>query len=121
MIKKSLLATGIAATLAMGAALPASAQISVRIGPPPPRVEVVPPPRVGYTWAPGYWNYEGRRHVWHGGTWVRARPGYVYNAPTWVERNGRWELRRGAWARGDRDHDGVPNAVDRRPNDPTRR
>ena len=56
--------------------------------------------------------------------------------PPWVERNGRWELQRGQWQRGkgDRDRDGIPNAVDRdrdgdgipntaddRPNNPYRR
>lgn len=125
MLKKTLLAASIAMTLAAGFTLPASAQVSgainIRIAPPPLRDEVVPPPRRGYVWAPGYWNWEGRRHVWHGGSWIRARPGYVYSAPTWVEHDGRWQMRRGAWARGDRDHDGVPNAMDRRPNDPTRR
>ncbi len=27
----------------------------VEVVPPPPRVEVVPEPRPGYVWAPGYW------------------------------------------------------------------
>lgn len=85
------------------------------------RAEVVPAPRREYVWAPGYWNWEGRHHVWHRGTWVRARPGYVYAAPTWAERDGRWEFHQGRWARGDSDGDGVPNGADRRPYDPTRR
>jgi hypothetical protein len=125
MLAKTLLASCIAATLSLAVADAAVAQvrgvITIREAPPPLREEVVPPPRRGYVWAPGYWNWQGRRHVWHGGTWVRARPGYVYRSPTWVERDGRWEYRQGAWARGDRDGDGVPNGVDRRPNDPTRR
>ena len=27
--------------------------------------------------------------------------------------NGRWRMERGRWERGDRDHDGIPNRVDR--------
>ena len=61
--------------------------------------------------------------------WTASRPGYAYVAPRWVERNGQWYFTRGAWARHDKDHDGVrngrdadrdgdgvPNWVDRRPN-----
>jgi len=124
MLTRIILASCITATLALGTtathATPVRTVI-VRDAPPLLRDEVVPPPRRGYQWVPGYWNWQGHRHVWHTGTWVHARPGYVYAAPSWVEHDGRWQLRQGRWARGDRDHDGVPNAVDRRPNDPTRR
>ena len=46
---------------------PAAAQgINVMIGTPPPApvYEVVPAPRHGYVWAPGYYRWEGNRHVW---------------------------------------------------------
>lgn len=96
--------------------------IVVQVAPPPPRFERLPPPRRGQAWVPGHWEYRGARHVWIGGYWVRARPGYQYNAPRWVQRDGgRWEMRPGEWQRGDRDGDGIPNRMDRRPNDPTRR
>ncbi len=92
--------------------------------PPPPRFERVPPPRQGYVWAPGHYEWRGNRYVWMRGTWVQARPGYVYRAPQWRERDGRWEYRRGDWERGqmrrDRDHDGVPDRFDSRPNNPNR-
>ena len=46
----------------------------------------------------------------------------VYDLPPgWVERDGRWHFHEGSWARRDSDRDGVPNALDRRPYDPTRR
>ena len=113
------------AIAAMGAAtLPTSASaqgVYFGVAPPPPRQEVAPPPRRGYVWAPGYWDLQGRRHVWRAGHWERVRRGYHYAEPTWTQREGRWYLERGRWARGDRDGDGVPNAADRRPNDPTRR
>jgi hypothetical protein len=88
--------------------------------PPPLREEHAPPPRHGYVWVPGYWTWQGRHYVWHAGTWVRERHGYHYVTPTWVERNGHWEFHGGRWDRHDRDHDGVPNAIDRRPNNPNR-
>lgn len=88
--------------------------VDIQIGaPPPPRVELLPAPRRGYVWTPGYWNWNGRRHYWVGGTWVRHRPGYVYTQPAWVDDGGHWRLNRGAWARGDRDRDGIPNRFDR--------
>jgi WXXGXW repeat (2 copies) len=99
---------------------PVAAQVVVRIGPPPPRVEVVPAARPGYLWTPGYWNWRGNRHVWVNGNWVRERRGYVYRQPAWVEDNGRWRFNRGNWARGDRDRDGVPNRLDRHPDNPRR-
>lgn len=98
----------------------AIAQVVVRVGPPPPRVEVVPAARSGYVWTPGYWAWRNHRHVWTNGVWVRERRGYVYRQPGWVEDNGRWRFNRGNWARGDRDGDGIPNRMDRHPDNPRR-
>lgn len=80
----------------------AQAQVVVGIGvaPPPPRYEVVPPPRGGFIWAPGYWRWNGRRHVWVGGHYVRARPGYRYYAPRWEHGpGGDWRFRERGWER----------------------
>ncbi len=78
---------------------PAAAQVAVgvRIGPPAPRFERAPPPRRGYAWAPGYWRYDGHRHVWAGGYWVRARPGYRYAPARWVHGRGGWRFHHGYW------------------------
>jgi|SRR5690349_11023670 len=121
MIRKMLVAGAIVAA-AGAAAMPSvsAADIFVRVGPPPARVEAVPAPRHGYVWAPGYWDWRGHRYAWVSGHWVRARPGYVYSAPRWQERNGGWYMERGHWDRGDRDHDGVPNRYDHRPDNPHR-
>ena len=118
--------TIIAALLASSAAvftLPASAEIYVNIAPPAPRYEVVPAPRAGYVWVPGYWDWRGNRHVWAKGHWERERHGYYWHPNRWVERDGHYVLERGRWDRqryaenrgnyGDRDHDGVPNRYDR--------
>ncbi|MBI4190293.1 MAG: YXWGXW repeat-containing protein [Betaproteobacteria bacterium] len=50
--------------IALGAtAVPAEAQVNfsigVEIGPPPARVEIIPAPRPGFVWAPGYWAWNG--------------------------------------------------------------
>ena len=137
MFKQTLLAAVVVASLGMATG-PATAavNVSVDVGPPPLRQEVMPAPRRGYDWTPGYWAWDGNRHrhTWVAGTWVRSRPGYVYTQPTWVQHDGRWHQRRGAWARGDRDHDGlrndrdrdrdgdgVPNRWDNAPDNPRRR
>jgi hypothetical protein len=112
-------------TLSAAAFAPAiaSAQVGVSVvigqAPPPPRFESVPPPRVGYVWSPGYWDWRGNRHQWIRGTWVASRPGYVYYQPHWVQHDGRWMRQEARWDRGpngDRDHDGVPNRYDRHDN-----
>jgi hypothetical protein len=123
LMRKLLVGTLLAASLG-GMALPASAKTDVDIilnfGPPAVRYEVVPAPRRGYVWAPGYWDYRGRHHVWVKGHWIRERPGYYWHPHRWVERDGHWVLRRGEWS-GDRDHDGVPDRHDRHPDNPYRR
>jgi hypothetical protein len=94
--------------------------IYLNVAPPESRYEAVPAPRRGYLWAPGYWDARYNRHVWQRGHWERERRGYHYNQPTWAQREDRWELQRGRWSRGDRDGDGVPNSVDRAPDNPNR-
>lgn len=114
-----------AAAFAIGSAAfvpaPALAQVDVNIvigSPPPPvRWEAAPHPRRGYVWAPGYWDWNGHRHVWVGGQWLAERPGYAYAPPRWVEYGGRWRYEQARWnrhgPRGDLDRDGVPNRYDR--------
>lgn len=133
MLKKLLIATLVAGSLGT-VALPAAAEvIIVREAPPALRNERVPEARRGYTWIPGHWEWRRNHHTWVRGIWVRDRRGYHYQQPTWAERDGRWEMTRGNWARGDRDRDGVPNRMDRdkdgdgvpnrrdeRPNNPNR-
>ncbi len=122
--RKSLLVGLCAASLGgVSAAMTASAETAIyfSIAPPPARHEVVPAPRHGYVWAPGYWNARNNRHVWQAGHWERDRKGYYYNQPTWTQRDNQWQLERGRWNKGDRDRDGVPNSIDRAPDNPARR
>lgn len=102
-MKKILCAAAAMLAITSAAFLPieAIAQVSVNIilgdAPPPVRYEVVPAPRNGYVWAPGYWNWSGNRHVWSNGHWERNRPDYSYAQPQWRQENDGWRLDRGGW------------------------
>ena len=124
MFNKKLLAAALIAAGSIGAIatpLPGIAatyrEVIIERAPPAPRVERVPAPRRGYVWSPGYWNWQGNRHHWVVGSWVRARPGQNYHAKQWVERDGHWVLQGNRW---DKDGDGVPNNRDAHPNNPKR-
>lgn len=115
LIAGSLLALGVGAV-----ALPAAADVGffVNVPPPGPVYEVVPAPRVGYVWAPGYWDWRGHRHTWVRGHWVRERPGYYYAPARWHDYGGRHYHERPRWSWRDSDGDGVPNGYDRAPYNP---
>ena len=115
----ALLAAGTIVSVAtpLPSAAASSVDVQLDFGPPPPRYEPAPAPRRGYVWSPGYWRWNGHRHMWVGGHWERARPGYAYRAPEWVEREGRWHYQPPRW---DRDGDGIPNRRDQHPDNPYR-
>jgi hypothetical protein len=73
--------------------------VEVNVAPPPVRVVEVPAPRMGYVWAPGYWNWNGREHVWVEGRWIGERRGQHGVPEDWVEHNGNWRLAQGHWER----------------------
>ena len=109
--------------------------VIVRVAPPAARQERVPAARRGYEWAPGYWNWTGRKYTWVKGHYEKVRRGQSYQRAEWREGPNGWEFNRGGWRAGqrdsdgdgirnrndrDRDNDGVRNRDDRRPNDPVR-
>lgn len=85
----------------------AAGQISVDVGedigmaPPPPRIERVTSPRVGFVWSPGYWRWHQstHRHSWVGGQWMPVRPGYRYHPARWVRHGHRWRFHASYWGR----------------------
>ena len=91
-----------AALAAAVTALPAAARDSVglyvNVGPPPPRVEYVPASRPGYVWAPGYWNWNGHKHVWVKGHQIRNHHGERWVPERWDQHDGRWRLEHGHWS-----------------------
>jgi hypothetical protein len=94
-----------ATMITLGAAawmpLPSMAQtgfnLVINTAPPAPRFETVPAARRGYAWAPGYWNWDGRRHVWLAGHWESARDGYQYQSSEWQRDGSGYRLRAGGW------------------------
>lgn len=130
MSKRKLLLAALAASSLGLIPIPVSAQVGiyVDVAPPAPRYEVVPATRSGFVWQPGYHDWRNGRHVWVKGHWVRERKGHYWHPNRWEQREGRWTLERGRWDRerwadnrftrkggpgGDRDRDGIPNALDR--------
>ena len=73
--------------------------IDIDVAPPAPRVIVAPPPRPGFVWAPGYWRWNGHRHVWRDGYWVRERRGYHWVPDGWSSNGGHYHYSRGHWER----------------------
>lgn len=119
---KKLVLGGLLAAALGSAALPAAARANVdfyvSVGPPPVYHEVVPAPRAGLVWVPGYWDWRHGRYYWVAGHWLRHRPGYYYEPARWHHRHhGRHHHGRPAEWR-DYDHDGVPDRFDRAPFDP---
>lgn len=100
----------VAAAIALGCAAFLPVQASAEVGlsivvgnaPPPVPYEVVPPPRYGYVWIPGYWDWDGWQYVWNEGYWLPTRAGYFYDAPHWYQGSGGWYLQRGGWHAGER-------------------
>ena len=89
----------VAGTSALAPVASARVDVGVVIAPPEPRVEVVPAPRPGYVWAPGYYQWNGHRHNWHNGYWVRAQPGRHWVAHNWEQRGDHWYFHGGHWDR----------------------
>ena len=75
----------------------AGVNIDIDVAPPPARVEVVPGPRQGWVWAPGYWQWGGHQHVWVGGHWIRERRGYHWVPDAWVGNGPHYHYVRGHW------------------------
>ena len=48
----------------------------VEVAPPSPKVEVIPSPRTGYVWAPGYWERQNDEYTWIKGHWIATHPGH---------------------------------------------
>ena len=74
--------------------------VDVGIAPPAPQVEVVPAPRAGFVWAPGYWDYRDHGHVWVGGRWIPERRGWHWVPDRWEQRGPHWHHVPGVWVRG---------------------
>jgi hypothetical protein len=99
----SLVLPAAAAAMLMGSVAPvfcAVAGIDIAVAPPTPRVVEAPPPRFGFVWAPGYYRWDGHRHVWVDGHFIRERRGWHWVPERWTEHHGRYHFAPGYWERG---------------------
>jgi hypothetical protein len=80
---------------------PAPAQeVVVQEAPPPDVVEVRPAqPFAGAVWIPGYWHWNGARHVWVGGHYSAGRPGWAWEPHRWVRGPHGYRWAPGHWRR----------------------
>ena len=98
--KQFLAAIVVAGSLALPALGEARVNVDINIGPPVMRVETAPPPpRAGYLWAPGYWNWAGNRHVWVAGRYIAPHHGFVWVPDHWVQHGPRYRFVPGHWRR----------------------
>jgi hypothetical protein len=58
--------------------------------PPAPQTENYGPPRAGFVWIRGRWDWQNGNWAWLAGHWERERANY-----RWAD--GRWELRGNQW------------------------
>jgi hypothetical protein len=65
--------------------------------PPAARIEHEPPHRDGYSWAPGYWEWNGRFFHWVSGTWIPERRNKHWIADHWDPTGNQWHYVRGHW------------------------
>jgi WXXGXW repeat (2 copies) len=75
----------------------AGAEIMTDTPPPPDRVEHPPPPRDGYVWGPGHWEWNGRAYAWTSGTWIVERRAAHWVAARWEQVDTRWHYIAGHW------------------------
>ncbi|ACI50243.1 conserved hypothetical protein [Gluconacetobacter diazotrophicus PA1 5] len=64
---------------------------------PPPRAEVVPPPRRGWVWQQGGWDWGNGGYVWVPGRYVRYGRHGGWGAGRWEQRGPRWVWVRPGW------------------------
>ena len=97
--KSTALSIAGASILAAASIAQARVDVSVVIGTPPPAVvvETAPVIQPGYVYAPGYWGWDGHRHVWIRGRTIVERPGYAWVGDRWVTESGRYRFVPGYW------------------------
>ena len=92
--------------LPLGAVAQVSLDIVIHTPPPPVRVEVVPAPRPGFVWAPGYWTWDGHHHIWSAGHWEAERPDHHFVPAQWVDTPGGWRFIPAHWEHAEPAHSG---------------
>lgn len=77
----------------------AGSDIVTDAAPPPDRIEHAPPPRDGYVWGAGHWEWNGRSYVWISGTWIPERRAAHWVVARWEQVGTQWHYLAGHWER----------------------
>lgn len=97
-MRMTVYAAVLTAMLGMAAYAQDSGPIVDQAPPSDPVYEVKPGNRAGHYLAPGYWRWEGTRHIWTPSRWVPDRPGYSWVPDGWEQRGNKWHFVKGYWA-----------------------
>jgi hypothetical protein len=97
MLKRKWVMGAIVASALSAIPVVASAAIYVDIAPPEPRHEVVPAPRAGYVWAPGYYDYRNGRYRWINGPLGTRAPRQVLASGPLGREDGRYVFVTPGW------------------------
>lgn len=101
-IRHTLYAALIVGSISVPTIAYADFDVDVTTAPPPTQTEVVPAPRTGYVWSPGYWawNKDIGHHEWIKGHWVEERAGAQWVPDRWVQdpdHPSHWHFKSGHW------------------------
>jgi hypothetical protein len=77
----------------------AAAEVLTDVPPPPPKTEHAPPPRDGYVWGAGYWEWSKNSYYWVPGRWVIERRNAHWVADHWEQAGTQWHYLPGHWER----------------------
>ncbi|HWX33385.1 MAG TPA: YXWGXW repeat-containing protein [Steroidobacteraceae bacterium] len=93
------LSLAIGASTLLPAVASAGAEIVTDTPPPAERVEHAPPPRDGYVWGAGHWEWNGRSYRWVSGTWITERRAAHWVVDRWEQVGPHWHYIAGHWER----------------------
>ncbi len=65
--------------------------------PPAPIYEIDPGERPGHIRTPGYWRWNGKRHVWVPSRWIAARDNATWVPDQWEQHGTKWHFAEGHW------------------------
>ena len=77
----------------------AATEIITDTPPPPDRVEHAPPPRDGYVWSAGHWEWNGQAYRWISGSWIVEHGKARWVADQWEPMGNQWRYVQGHWQR----------------------
>jgi hypothetical protein len=98
-VRALLLTIALVAGAAVTPRASAAAEVVTDTAPPPDRIEHAPPPRDGYVWGGGHWEWNGRSYVWISGTWIVERRAAHWVVDRWEPVGAKWHYIAGHWER----------------------